>query len=415
MPAICRTPDVPETAIPLTDNRGGSHPPHAVAGSDERLVQRVLALRIALDWSREDHRGLYERVRALAWDAARYRNAFSAALFAERLGLKPAGEDGPDKATKLVRATMKGRLSGDAYCCAEQEVVASWTRDGRRIAAGAPIPVWRPDAALSITGRAKRSDSGVDLVLRGDDYILRIRAGAGGEWLELPLHPGTLRDEYHGPLVRSIAEQWNPPIKKCTLHFRAQRREIVARITVPLRLPPLPPPGQRVAVLGPVDPAGRLMLRTETQTRDYSRELSLLLQRKDDWDLIRRRTIAQMGRRKGHARRKRAALAAMTWDDWLHDHLHRWSRDLVDWCASQHVGEIRLVAIETGDWPAHRLEQMLRYKAQEAGIQVTRGTDLSADGAERAVKREIGRRKHEAKKRREALRELTDQLTGAQQ
>lgn len=401
---------IPEPASsPITQTRGCPHQPHAGAGA-QRLVQRVLALRVALDWSREDHRKLYERVRSLGWDAARYRNAFSAALLAERLGLGPVGEGSPDKATKLVRATMKGQLSGDAYCCAEQEVVGAWRRDGRRITAGAPIPLWRPDAALSITGRARRQDSGVDLVERGDAFVLRVRAGAGGEWLELPLHSGTLKDEYHGPLVRSIAERWDPPIKKCTLHIRTRKHEIVARITVPLALPPLPPMGQRVAVLGPVDAHGRLMLRTETETRDYSRELSLLLKRKDEWDLIRRRAFAQMGRRKGHARRKRRALAAMSWDDWLHDHLHRWSRDLVDWCASQGVGEIRLFGIQTGDWPAHTFEQMLRYKAEELGIRVLDSTDLEAAGAERAVRREIGRRNHEAKKRREALRELMDQL-----
>lgn len=399
---------IPEPASsPMTEQRGCPHQPHAGAGAD-RLVQRVLALRIALDWSREDHKKLYERVRALAWDAARYRNAFSAALLAERLGLKPAGEEAPDKATKLVRANMKGQLSGDAYCCAEQEVMAAWSRDGKRIAAGAPIPIWRPSVALSITGRSERGDSGVDLVERGDDFVLRVRAGAGGEWLELPLHKGTLKDEYHGPLVRAIARDWNPPIKKCTLHL--ERRGIVARITVPLRLPPLPPMGKRVAVLGPADERGRLMLRTDTQTRDYSRELSLLLQRKDEWDLIRRRVLAQMGRRKGHARRKRRALAAMSWDEWLHDHLHRWSRDLVDWCASQGVGEIRLFGIQTGDWPAHRFEQMVRYKAEQLGIRVLDGTDLEAAGAERAMRREIGRRKQEAKKRREALRELMDQF-----
>lgn len=153
-----------------------------------------------------------------------------------------------------------------------------------------------------------------------------------------------------------------------------------------------------------------MFLRTDLQTRDYSHEFSVMMRRKDEWDLIRRRCMAQAGRRKGHARRKRIMLSRMTWDTWLDNHLHTWTADIIDWCETQGVGSINVVGLETLDWPAFKFKQRLAYKAAECGIAITEDLIDESAGTERAARGEIRKRVKEEKRRRDAIRELADQL-----
>jgi hypothetical protein len=419
-----RPGDLPLTAPPNADhddavNRGGSHPPRGVVAgmpSDApsgatRTVQRVLALRAALDWSKPEHRELYRELRDLGWQAAHYRNMMLRAKWAQAYGWTalsmPEDKAGPSKA---VRQREKGELSGDAYSAAEMEVQGVWTREAKRILAGAPLPEWRPDAALSVSGKAKREDSGVQLVKRGDEYVMRLRTRSNrdprGSWIEIPIKRGTARDEWQGPILDKML-CWEIPMKKATVHV--ERREITVRITYPLVLPALPPPGERCAVIFVTDD-GRFLVRTETQMRDDTRRYQHLLRRADDWELIRRRAMAQIGRCKGHARRKREAIARLGWQDWLRDYLHRWTADIVQWCRSQLVGTIEIAEIGALTWPAAQFRQLLAYKAEEHGITVADAPALTTEAGQRAAKAELRRRSAHAKKRRQALREITSQL-----
>jgi len=412
-------PIAPNVDHDLTMSRGGSHPPCDVAaqqsaeapGREPRIVQRVLALRAALDWSIPSHRELYQELRDLGWQAAHYRNMMLRAKWAQAYGwTAPSAPDDKAAPSKEVRQREKGELSGDAYSAAEMEVQGVWTREGKRIIAGAPLPEWRPDAALSVTGKAKREDSGVQLVKRGDEYVVRLRARSNkdprGSWIEIPVKRGSARDEWQGPILDKML-CWEISMKKATVHV--ERRGITVRITYPLALPALPPPGERRAVIS-ITQDGRFLVRTETQTKCFTDRYQHLLRRSDEWELIRRRVLAQCGRRKGHARRKREAIARLGWHDWLNDFLHRWTAEIVQWCRSQLVGTIEIAEIGALTWPAAQFRQLLAYKAEQHGISVATGADVTTEPGERAAESELRRRSAKAKKRREALREITHQI-----
>jgi len=183
--------------------------------------------------------------------------------------------------------------------------------------------------------------------------------------------------------------------------------------------------GQRVATLfvyipqaGP--PCPRMLLRTELETKDYTSKLTDIRRKKDDWDLIRRRLMAQIGHRHGHARAKREALLrryknddgdrTVSFDRWAHDYIHQWTRHLVEWCKTQGVGTIQIQSINTGDWPAAKFIQQLTYKAADLGIVVTEGADLTQGSGERAAKAAQGKNQNSTRKRHEAVRELVHQL-----
>lgn len=396
----------------MTHNkRGPSHGPHSVAAGkeDARLVSRVLAVKIEIDWRRAEDKRLYERLRTLGWMAAHYRNQMIRAKWAQALGYRvDAASEDKNSVSKAIRATEKGELSGDAYSCAEQEVQGAWARDGKKMLAGQPLSEWRPDAALSVSGKEKLADSGIRLLSENGQYILLLRAQSkdspGGDcWLRLPVVRHTKRDEWQAPILDRMVT-WEIPIKKATVHV--EPHAIIVRLTYRLALPALPPMGERVATLGPVDADGRLHLRTETQTKDYSSKLERIRDMKDRWDLVRRRAKCQIGRRKGAARIKRVLIARLGLPDWTRTFIHTWTREAVDWCVSQGVGTIRIQSINTGGWPAHQFVQCLRYKAEESGITVLDAADLSEPGGDRAVTALIGKHQRKSKRRHEALQTL---------
>lgn len=173
----------------------------------------------------------------------------------------------------------------------------------------------------------------------------------------------------------------------------------------------LPPAGMRVATLGPLDPkSGYLSLRTELETKTYTDKLARLLYMKDQWDLIRRRVCRQIGRRKGHARDKRRILARLSWDGWVDNHLHVWTREIADWLRSQEVGTLRIASIDTGDWPCFKFKELLRYKLADYGIASIEGADVSEQSGARAARADVAADAKRIKKRRDAWRELNNQL-----
>lgn len=379
--------------------------------------QRVLAVKLDIPRTEEGQK-LYQRIRDLGWQAAHYRNAMIRRRWAEAMGWRvdPEASDKHD-VTKQGRRDEKGKLSGAAYSAAEREVSGAWTRLAKQILAGRPLPEWKPEAALSIRGHKRREDSGVRIELEDGQFIAYLAAQnkdcEGGCWLRCPIAKNTARDELMGDILSRMVS-WHTPIAKATVQMKTKRHQIILRLTYAVEWD-LPAEGKRTAILGPLefDQHGRLhrlLLRTDLQTRDYTSKLLTLLDKKDRWDLIRRRALAQIGRRRGHARLKRKRLANMSWQDWLRTHLHIWSRDVIDWCESQGIGALHVIEIDTGDWPAYQFIQMLTYKGQACSMTVDEAAPLGDRPAERAAKQALTKHRKKAKRRRDAVRELMHQV-----
>jgi hypothetical protein len=253
----------------------------------------------------------------------------------------------------------------------------------------------------------------VRLSVEGEKFTahLQVRSGKseGGSWVEIPVATGTVKD-YQAEMLQRMATG-ELPISKGTVILKPGKHEVILRLCYALSTP-LPAFGNRVATLGPID-RGRLFLRTECDTRDFSGRLNTLLERKDSWDLIRRRTMAQIGRSKGSARKKRKLLAHLSWEDWLGTFLHQWSREIITWLHGQGVARLTIVGLETADWPIFRFVSMLTYKGADVGIQIEREADLADASTERAVKGEIRKQRRKATKAGKAIRELTHQTTGS--
>jgi hypothetical protein len=373
--------------------------------------QRTLAVKIEIDWKNAQSRHLYQTLRDLGWQSARYRNLFIQRLYAEKMGWRrdPAAGDAHDL-TKQGRAGEKGNLSGAAYSAAEREAAAAFARDAKRIYAGQPLPCWRPNAALSVRGHREKKSSGVRLEYEEERFVAYLQAqahtSADGSWLRLPIARNTRRDEHQGEMLRRMT-QWDVPIRKATVQIKTSG--VILRLSYALDIP-VPPMGSRHATLGPVTSEGRCILRTELQTKDYSSKLAEVLKKKDEWDLIRRRATAQIGWRRGHARAKRSLLSRMSWDDWLKTYLHSWARDLVNWCAGQGIGTLHVESISTGEWPADRLLALIRYKAADEGICVLEGADVNEAGGARAAEATVRKISRRIQRRKSAERELTFQL-----
>jgi hypothetical protein len=368
------------------------------------MANRVLSVKLDID------RDQFQRLRDLGWQAAHYRNMFVRRKWAEAMGYVVLDSDDKHSVTKAGRKTDKAELSGAAYSACEREVAGAWQRDCRKILAGQPLPEWKPTAALSVRGHKRKAESGIRLEIEDGRYVAYLQAQAatcdGGCWLRLPAAKNEGRDKHQGPVLNSMVA-WETAIAKAQISLSPVKRKATLKLTYEVA-EVLPAMGERVATLGPVERDGRLHLRTETQTKDYSSRLNNLLRRKDVWDLFRRRALRQIGRRHGHARIKRQVLANKDWADWVKTHLHTWSRDIADWCQTQGVGTIRVVAIDTGDWPAYRFVELLKYKAAEHGITVDGKASLGDESTQRAASAAIKKQQRKAKRAREAVVDLED-------
>lgn len=386
--------------------RGDLQSPHTAQGPDLRFVQRVLTVKLDLD------RDTWRRLRELAWQAMRYRNLFLRARWAEAAGLRvdPAKGD-PHDLTKHVRREEKGELSGAAYSAAEREVQGVWTRDGRRILAGAPLSEWSQDASLSVRGHKVQAESGIRIEQDGARFVavasVQAQDQPGGCWLRLPIAAGTEIDRYQAAILLDMLA-WHVPIAKATISFKPARGQALIRLTyaLPVTLPPL---GDRVATIGPIADRGRrLTLRTEMDTLDYTHKLTRIREIKDRWDGMRRRVTAQIGRRHGSARLKRRVLSRISTQDRLTTYVHQWSREVVDWCHGQGVGTIVLAALGSGDWPARQFSDFVRYKAAAVSITVTdeASADMADASTRRAVTAAVKREQKAAKRVNDALRTI---------
>jgi len=372
---------------------------------------RIIALKVDIDWRNAESKKLYKRLRDLSWQSARYRNYHAMALYAREQGWRQEDSEDRNAIIKLIRKNEKQELSGAAYSAAEREVDAAYSRDSRRIYSGQPIPQWRPAASLSVRGHRNKNESGVRLEVEGGRYVAYLQAQSkeceDGSWLRLPIAQNTRRDEYQKPVLDAMV-QWTTAIDKAFIQIKPHA--VVLRLSYKLNYS-LSPMGQRKATLGPLV-GERLLLRTEaaTQTKDYSSQIANIRSKKDAWDQIRRRALAQIGWRHGQARMKRERLAHLSWDDWLLTYLQTWTRNVAAWCHSQGVGEISIASIADGDWPADKFVKLLRYKAAALGMKVNEAADVTERSGERAAQAVVRKHQTAVKKRRQAERQLQHQL-----
>src|SRR5215469_2530161 len=190
----------PHTAIEASANfqEGGDLKEFDGEHAKERM--RVLAVKLDL----HDKWPLFQRLTELSWQAARYRNLFLRALWAEakHLCVDPK-KNIPHDVTKWIRHDEKMELSGHAYAPAENEVRAIWKRHAKRIFAGAPLPEWKPTAALSIR------HEGIRLSKDGERYTAELAVQSekcqGGCWLSVPIASGAVKD-WHAPLLDRMAD-----------------------------------------------------------------------------------------------------------------------------------------------------------------------------------------------------------------
>jgi hypothetical protein len=393
--------------------RGDLQSPHTASGAGdegEHVRQRVLAIKLNCD---DD---TYRLVKELGWQAARYRNLFLRARWAEakQLCVDPV-KAVPHDVTKHIRATEKMDLGWCVSSACERESQVAWQCHCRRILAGGPLPESSPNAALTIRGDKRRMESGVQLVeTEPDRFVARLRVlserladgamRAEGCWIEVPVALGTAKD-WQIDLIRRMSAG-EVPILKGALVIKPFRHQVILQLCYPVTIA-LPRFGNRCATLGPVGQGGRLFLRTECETRDYSGRLHAILDRKEHWGGIRRRVMAQIGRHKGASRTKREVLARMTWADWLKTELHQWTCEIAKWLDSQGIAKLTVMGLGNADWSIFEFTRMLTYKCEALGITLTSEADLADVGTERSVKQEIQRERRKTTKRAGALRTLT--------
>jgi hypothetical protein len=394
-------------------------PPRAELKDRQQERLRVLAVKLDL---RNDNES-YQRLKELSWQAARYRNLFLRGRWCEAVGLCVDPKKGVENSvTKRIRRDEKMDLSGAAYSAAEREAQAEWQKHCKRILAGAPLPEWKPTKALTIRGHKKRQESGVrlskdeqgryiaDLQVQGDDCQAALAVGKGGSWLHIPLALGAAKDWQAEKLDQMVTGEIS--IRKAAIQILPEKHQVILKLSYPQPIL-FPRFGERKATLGPIIKGERLWLRTEFESRDFSGRLHTLLERKTNWDATRRRVMAQIGRRRGGARLKRKKLAEMTWQGWLDNYLHQWTREIITWLDGQGIASLTVMGLNSADWPVYRFTQMLTYKGESLGVTVTTEADLATPATERAVKGEIRRQRRKATKAAVALRELTSQIEGS--
>lgn len=402
-------------SLHVREDGGSKEPaePHTATGAvndGEHVRQRVLAVK--LDFRNNEDE--YQRLKELSRQASRYFNHQALGRWAEATGLCVDPKKGiPHDVTKKVRAEKKEELSGSAYSAVERELNGSWSRHLKLGLDTVPLPSRKPTSALVIRGNKNKNESGVRLSLdEKDRFIVQLQAQSatcdGGSWFEIPAATGTVKD-YQAELLRKMVS-WEVPILKASVIIKPMRHTALVRLCYAVKTPLLKF-GNRVATLGPID-RGKLFLRTECETRDFSGRLHTLLERKEDWDGIRRRALSQIGRRKGSARAKRKLLAKMSWEDWLKTFMHNWSAEMVTWLHGQGIGSLNVIGLETADWPAFKFTELLKYKGENVGMSVSTAVDLAEPATMRSVKQEIAKRRRRATKAGKAIRELGYQSSG---
>lgn len=404
------SPDATASATPGSGqpkNRLSSHPV-------------VLWAKIHLDLKSERDRAVFQKLKWTGRDEDRYFNQCVYHLWARAAGYTIRGADDDDRGAiwRACRATHKGTLSASAYDAIEREALGSWKsfvekqKKGKgRIHDGlARLPQRLPEkdgSHLAFRG------SGVRIIKRGELWVceFRLRNQKSGEGsIQLPIARRTARSAYHSGILEGMTAG-EIPILKAVVKLQLKKRRVRIGLTW-RKTVELPPVGERVATLGPVEKNGLLRLHTETQTRDYTHWYQTFLRRKGNAEQARRRVIRKLGRSKGHARRKRRWLEKQRLENWQQPHLHKGSKDMIEWLVTQGVGTLQYQGLETGDWPAAAFVTMLAYKGAEKSIAVKPVDKIERTSAQQLIA-VAKREQRKASKKLAAFTEIGSQIQDA--
>lgn len=318
----------------------------------------------------------------------------------------------PFNLQKLVRETERGELSSSIAIACETEVQKDWTRDGKKIMAGAKLPQYTGNnvGLATISGRpgVKFHDDGAG------GYIAELNVTAdkadGDNWIRVPVHKGTKKDEFRLPLLYDFATGAKK-ILAARIVFKLHRGLTLLQLTYAVEaLKPVM--GQRKASLvqltdGEGNP-GNVFLRVDgtRQSLDYTSRVryleSLELQR---YGLAKRLNM-QIGWRRGHAKLKREKLAEAGFDRHADTLLHQWSREIADWLRKQGVNQLTVVGLVGGSWPAHKLMERLKYKCEEGGCKVVEHGEFDDESVKRAVQAEASKASRKARANATAAKRL---------
>jgi|GEM_PF-6032186 len=342
--------------------------------------------------------------------ATAYMNRYSVHLYAERNGWRAQAEK--DKPTSTVHASP-GELSSAIYVACQQRVRSDWSRIGGRIKHGGVIPTYRRGTIpFDSGGRPDRGGNcGVKIIRARDGgfsamlHVSAQKSDALG-WIEVPLGRSTVRDQFRAITAAELADGERPILKGEVRILRGSGKVLLSVATRYERT--LAPLGQRTATLSEFED-GRLFIRTECGSLDYSSRLHALREKKLHWDAIRRRFTRRMMRRKGCSRTIRRKLDHFGLDRWLDTEMHRWSADIVRWAHSQGCARIVIAPLIGSDWPAHMLAVRIRYKAADYGLSVDEPA-LDQEPTARAVEAEVRKTRSRAKKLADAVGTINDVL-----
>lgn len=374
--------------------------------SATRHVPRILRVQLA-ELSQEARLELREWAR----EAARFGNAMLADKYMLAMGYQP-----PEAGSAFVRC--KGRLSGDVRVSIQREADAIWRRHRAKILAGEQrLALFEAERALVCRGshrtvRHRRGCQGKGLRTQRScecpqQSVIHawIRYDGEGYWLSCSLGTGTQgRREYrlawHPALEASDRSYVTPVLQglasrqlrllKVSFQFERSSKKVFALLAYEKTIH-MPTPGQRQGTLGPLEEDGSLWLRLVGEdgrplNYNYTAVVHRLAHMKQHFAGIHRR-LKQRIRRSGPGWRRDYRLAlvrAGSFSEWAEGVLHQLSREIVERCRRAGVGYLAIGPLTHQDLPMARLQMLLAYKADEAGI-ILGPFDPAEASTERAI------------------------------
>lgn len=385
----------------------------------ESIKKSVRVLTLRIDPTHDTWLLLLQRLR----EYANYANLHMQGRLADARGWKvpPSQADTVTAKKGVAAAVMRkqtGVLSSNCYCAAENEVKKDWTRQAKEILAGAPLPQYRERDSLGIATISGRP--GVVLTENPDGSLMAAMQVSskdceGGTKVYAPVSKRSAQDARRWPKALDIA-RGVIPVLDAKVSFKRRRGLVLLRLAYPLDLR-LHSIGSRVATIGVIgleiegqsEKLSRLLVRSEVGAPlDVTGELQQYLAWKQNFDAMRRRIAMQIGRRRGGSRAKRRKIASFGFEDRTNTHFQQLASKVLRWCAAQGVGELRVLDLGGGDWPAHKFKFYLGNRGENDGILVTEVKPESsvAVSTEKSVAREQHRRINRRKKLGDAVREI---------
>ncbi len=390
-----------------SSSRGPFQGPQTDKGRGSSSIEKRVRV-LTVDLARLDNTQ-WRSLRDAAAAAARYANRIVAGRMANLLGCPP-----PEGRSwgELVRASKNQGPSLTSYVidAVVPVVDAQWKKHAKLIARGARRPPWFDEhGALCVRG----DDDHPGVRLESDDkgFWLVAKVWRDEEPFRLRLQPNVKADSWLRPRLEQMVGM---PIPRATFSVLPKKGRVLVRLSYEEHVA-VAPPGERTATLA-MNPDGRLLLRCEEGERfrieDYTYRVHQLRHMKEHFaGILARLRRRGFGRGKGDAARRRKLLVkAGSFDGWAGSYagpLHQMSADMLKRCQEWGVGKLSILTIRTGDWPAERLEEMLRYKAETIGIVVTM-PDIADEPTARSFDAETKRKLRKAAEGRRAAKKLAD-------